>query len=229
MRQIKCGLSLSRCLPEGGPNHQPRYAVVPRNATVPNSMRSRSSPINRSKPIFKTKPTMDDQERPRTNTFRNAPLGTVAVTPDRPAPSRVHVRSGALWALSPDGLHARSCAATAPRIQRKSKIRIMIMSTITTRITSRSKERNRESPTCLPSSQYHDSVRSPAAIALGDRIVLLIVTPARNRSPSPPPNRLNRQIHSRSLCCFVPWLANNGAPPAIWPARSRSRLPAPRT
>jgi hypothetical protein len=178
---------------------------------------------------------MDDQERLRTIRFRNAPLVAVVVTPDRSVPSRVHLRSGALWALSPDDLCACSCAVTAPRIQRKSKIRItirimiMIMSTITTRITSRSKQRNRESPTCLPSSQYHDSVRSPAAIALGNRIVLLISTPALNRYPSPPRNRLNRQNHSRSLCCFVPWLANNGAPPAIWRARGRSRLPAPRT
>jgi hypothetical protein len=79
----------------------------PSHALVPNLVPSQYRTINRFRPIFETKSTADDQERPRTNKFRNAPLGTVVVTHDRSVPSRVHLRSGALWALSPDDLCAR--------------------------------------------------------------------------------------------------------------------------
>jgi hypothetical protein len=81
---------------------------VERNSPVPSSVPDQSGPMNRYKPIFKTKSNVDDQERPRTTKFRNAPLEAVVLTPDRPASSRVHVRSGALWALSPDGLRSRA-------------------------------------------------------------------------------------------------------------------------
>jgi hypothetical protein len=103
MRRIKWGVSLT-LLAEVVANQRPRYAFLPSDAPVPGLAPGQSSPINRCKSIFETKSTMDDQERPRTNRFRNAPLVVIAITLDWPLPSCVHLRSGALWALSPDAL-----------------------------------------------------------------------------------------------------------------------------
>jgi hypothetical protein len=76
---------------------------------------NQSSPVNRYTSIFKTKSTVDDQERPRTDKFRNAPLEAVVLTPDGSMPSCVHIRSGALWALSPDRSVPRPAKNGAPR------------------------------------------------------------------------------------------------------------------
>jgi hypothetical protein len=103
-----------RCLAWGVANHRRRNACRPTNAPVASSNRGQFHRVNRSKPIFKTKSTVDDRERPRTNKFRNAPLVTVVVSPDQYGPSRVHLRSGALWALSPDGLCTRAMGCRAP-------------------------------------------------------------------------------------------------------------------
>jgi hypothetical protein len=62
---------------------------------------------------------VDDQERPRTTRFRNAPLAAVGVTPHRSVRSRVHLRSGARGALSPDALRSHDGLSSPWRLRLK--------------------------------------------------------------------------------------------------------------